>query len=83
MFRASDVWKAAKGLLMRLKISIALLLALAPSLAFAKPRTATAHMHPQLYRDRAPKVRTREIRSRQTQGSTSKAAPVAQQPDSF
>ena len=47
---------------MKLKISIALLLALAPSLAFAKPRTATAHMRPQLFRDRAPKPRVRDYR---------------------
>jgi hypothetical protein len=41
---------------MRAKISIALLLALTPSLAFAKPKTASSHMRPQLFRDRSPKM---------------------------
>jgi hypothetical protein len=45
---------------MKLKISIAMLLALAPSLAFARPKTATAHMRPQLFRDRAPKAHVHE-----------------------
>jgi hypothetical protein len=47
---------------MKLKLSIALLLALAPSLAVAKPKTVTNHMRPQLFRDRTPKVRVREAR---------------------
>ena len=68
---------------MRLKISIALLLALAPSLAFAKPRTATAHMHPQLFRDRAPKVRVRDARARGPHGAPVKTAPVVSQGDPF
>ena len=68
---------------MRLKISIALLLALAPSLAVAKPRTATAHMRPQLYRDRTPKVRVRETGSRQGHGSPAKAPQAAAQGDPF
>ena len=41
---------------MKLKISIALLLALAPSMSFAKPRNASDHMRPQLFRDRTPKA---------------------------
>ena len=64
---------------MRLKISIALWLALAPSLAFAKPRTATVHMHPQLFRDRAPKVRVRDTRSRGAHGTPTKAPLVVPQ----
>jgi hypothetical protein len=68
---------------MRLKISITLLLALAPSLAFAKPRTATAHMHPQVYRDRTPKVRVRDAGARQGHGAPPKATPVAAQGDPF
>jgi hypothetical protein len=47
---------------MKLKFTIALLLALAPSLAVAKPKTVTSHMRPQLFRDRTPKVRVREAR---------------------
>lgn len=42
---------------MKFRLSLALLLALAPSMAFAKPKTATAHMRPQLFRDRTPKAR--------------------------
>jgi hypothetical protein len=69
---------------MRLKISIALLLALAPSLAFARPRTATTHMRPQLYRDRTPKVRVRDAAgARQGHGSPAKAPQAAAQGDPF
>jgi hypothetical protein len=56
-----------------------LLLALAPSLAFAKPRTATAHMRPQLFRDRAPKAQMHDNRLRGLRGSTVKTASVAPQ----
>lgn len=41
---------------MKLRISIALMLALIPSLAFARSRTGGAHMRPQLFHDRAPKA---------------------------
>ena len=41
---------------MKLRISLALLLALAPSMAFARPKAVTTHMRPQLFRDRAPKA---------------------------
>jgi hypothetical protein len=68
---------------MRLKISIALLLSLAPALAFAKPRTATAHMHPQLFRDRAPKIRVHDTRSRGPHATPVKTAPVVSQGDPF
>jgi hypothetical protein len=68
---------------MRLKISIALLLALAPSLAFAKPKTATAHMHPQLFRDRTPKVKVRDVRARGPHGTPVKTPPVVSQGDPF
>jgi hypothetical protein len=64
--------EGSKRLLMKLKFLIVLLLALAPSLAVAKPKTATAHMHPQLFRDRAPKVRVHETRTTR-QGRTSPA----------
>lgn len=41
---------------MKLKLSIALLLVLAPALASAKPRTMSSHMRPQLFHDRTPKA---------------------------
>ena len=42
---------------MKLKISIALLLVLAPALASARPRTTSIRMRPQLFHDRTPKAR--------------------------
>jgi hypothetical protein len=45
---------------MKLRISLVLLLALTPALSYARPKTATAHMRPQLFRDRAPKARTHD-----------------------
>jgi hypothetical protein len=83
MIHASYMYEGGKRLLMRLKISIALLLALAPSLAFAKPRTATARMHPQLFRDRAPKVKVREVRTRPGHASPVRTPPVVPQGDPF
>ena len=50
---------------MKLKIYIALLLALAPVVAQAKPRTTSAHTRPQLYHDRAPKARLRDYHMRE------------------
>ena len=40
---------------MKLRLSVALLLTLTPMLAFAHPRTATAHVRPQLTHDRSPR----------------------------
>ena len=68
---------------MKLKFLIALLLALAPSLAVAKPRTATARMHPQLFRDRAPKPRVRDTRARGLHGVPIKTPPVVSQGDPY
>ena len=68
---------------MKLKFLIVLLLALAPSLAVAKPRTATARMHPQLFRDRAPKPRVRDTRARGPHGMPVKTPPVVTQGDPF
>jgi hypothetical protein len=45
---------------MKLKIFTALLVALAPALAFASQRTPTAHLRPQLYHDRTPKARVHQ-----------------------
>ena len=50
---------------MKLKVLTALVV-LIPMLAWAKPKTATAHMRPQLFRDRAPQVRVRDSRPRET-----------------
>jgi hypothetical protein len=41
---------------MKLRLSIALLLALTPTLALAKPKTTSSHMRPQLFHDRTPKA---------------------------
>jgi hypothetical protein len=41
---------------MKLKISIAFLLALVPALASAAPKQPTAHLRQQGYHDRAPKA---------------------------
>jgi hypothetical protein len=48
---------------MKIKISIALLLAVAPALAFARPREATAHVRTQSFHDRTPKARVHEARA--------------------
>jgi hypothetical protein len=47
---------------MKLTFSIAVLLALTPALAQARPKVASAHMRPQLFHDRAPKARVHETR---------------------
>ena len=41
---------------MKLRLSIALLFALLPTLALAKPHTTSTHLRPQLFHDRTPKV---------------------------
>jgi hypothetical protein len=41
---------------MKLKISIAMLLALAPAFASARSHEATAHVRQQTYHDRTPKA---------------------------
>ena len=58
---------------MRLKIFAALVVLLVPVFAQAKPRTATVHMRPQLFRDRAPKVRLRDTRTHETKVRQSKS----------
>ena len=45
-----------EAIFMKLQIIVALLLTFSPVLAFAKPRSATVHMRPQLFHDRAPKA---------------------------
>ncbi|WP_158792995.1 hypothetical protein [Granulicella sp. L60] len=53
---------------MKIKISLALLIALAPALeptaAFARPKEPTAHMRPQLYHDHSPHARVRDSNGR-------------------
>ncbi len=49
---------------MRLKIFTALVVFLVPVLAQAKP--VTTHTRPQLFRDRAPKVRLHDTRTHDT-----------------
>jgi hypothetical protein len=49
---------------MKLKITIALLLAIAPSLASARPRMAGSRMRPQLFHDRTPKAHVHVLTAR-------------------
>ncbi len=63
---------------MKLRVSIALLLMLAPSLAVAKPRSASAHMRPQLFRDRAPKARVPQGSPRGKPAPVPKSEPSEQ-----
>jgi hypothetical protein len=70
---------------MKLRLPLLLLLTLIPALAFAKPKTATAHMRPQLFHDRTPKVRTHEVPPHQTHTTPSKIQqpPPPQKDDQF
>ena len=43
---------------MKLRLSIALFLAMVPSLAFARTHGPSAHMRPTLFHDRSPKQHT-------------------------
>lgn len=60
---------------MKSRIFIVLLLALAPSLAVAKPKTASSHMRPQLFRDRAPRVRLHETHPHEARVRPLKSPP--------
>jgi hypothetical protein len=60
---------------MKLRMTIALLLAMAPSLAFARPKTVTTHMRPQLFRDRAPKARLHDARMHEVRVPPPKSPP--------
>ena len=62
---------------MKLRFSIALLVALAPVVAQAKPISGSAHMRPQLFHDRSPKAHVRTVgHARKTPG----AGPAKSQP---
>jgi hypothetical protein len=60
---------------MKLKIFTALMVLLVPVLAQAKPRTATVHMRPQLFRDRAPKARVHDVRTHENKVRQPKSPP--------
>jgi hypothetical protein len=62
---------------MKLKISIALLIALTPALAQAKPRSGGTHMRPQLFHDRTPKARPRDSRLHEVRMPAPKSPPPA------
>jgi hypothetical protein len=60
---------------MKLKIFTALVIFLVPLLAQARPRSATAHMRPQLFHDRTPKVRTEYAHTHETKVRQPKSPP--------
>jgi len=60
---------------MKLKISIAVLLALAPVLAQAKPISSSAHLRPQLFHDRTPKARVPATHVHQVRVAPPKSPP--------
>jgi hypothetical protein len=60
---------------MKLKISIALLIALTPALAQAKPKSVSAHMRPQLFHDRAPRARVPQTRVHEVRLPAPKSPP--------
>jgi hypothetical protein len=66
---------------MKLRIYFAVLLAVVPSMAFAKPKTTTAHMRPQLFRDRSPQARVRDSRPRETRVRPKSPPPPAVKED--
>jgi hypothetical protein len=69
------MYEATERLLMKLKISIALLAALTAVFAQAKPISSSAHMRPQLFHDRTPKIRTHESRAHETRVRPQKSQP--------
>ncbi len=52
---------------MKLRLFIALLLSLTPTLALAKPKTGSAHLRPQLFHDRTPKAHVHSAKPHITQ----------------
>jgi hypothetical protein len=46
---------------MKLKLSIALLLTMLPSLAFARTHESSPHQRPKLYHDRSPKPHVERV----------------------
>jgi hypothetical protein len=81
---AASYLQRQKRLVMKLRFSIALLIALAPVVAQAKPISGGGHMRPQLFHDRSPKPHIRTVgRARKTPSAPAKAQPpvVTAQPD--
>jgi len=68
---------------MKLRFSIALLLAVGPVVAQAKPISGGGHMRPQLFHDRSPKPHVRSVNSKKARAVPAKSQPpvVAAQPD--
>lgn len=60
---------------MKLKIFTALVVFLVPVLAQARPKTPTAHMRPQLFRDRAPKARLHDTHTHENKMPPLKSPP--------
>lgn len=64
---------------MKLKIFTVLiftaLVALVPALAQSKPRVGSTHMRPQLFHDRAPKVRTHDSHVHEVRVRPAKSQP--------
>ena len=67
----------------KLRITIALLLAVAPSLAYARPKTASAHMRPQLFRDRTPRSRLNQLHPHEVRLKPLKNPPPPPSPPEF
>ncbi len=68
---------------MKLRIAITLLLALTPSFALARPKTASAHMRPQLFRDRAPRARLNQPHPHEVRMKAPKNPPPPPSPPEF
>ena len=68
---------------MKLRISLVLLLALTPALSYARPKTATAHMRPQLFRDRAPKAHTHDAHVHEAKVPGPKSPPPPPVPEDY
>jgi len=69
---------------MKLKIiSIALLVALVPAFAQAKPISTSTHMRPQLFHDRTPKARTRDSHMHAVHARPAKSQPPPSAKEEF
>jgi hypothetical protein len=60
---------------MKVKFSIALLIAFVPGFAQAKPHSASAHMRPSLFHDRTPKPHPHEVHTRGVKAPQPKSPP--------
>jgi hypothetical protein len=64
-------------------IVTALVVLLVPALAQAKPRAISTHLRPQLFHDRAPKVRTRDSHLREVRVRPAKSQPPPSAKEEF